>query len=179
MIEEQNTIKIGIVCGYGSVLDENLKKYINCVIEYAIKNQITTLILSGGHTSKKSAISEAKLMLDFCQKPNSCLIFVLEEKSITTLHNLLYAKQIIDGFKSEKKEVYIFCDNVRFMKVNLMSRIIFRGESTRVIKIARKEHPIMYIVQLPSTFIQCLGVIFPIVEKKIFIHRQNWIDKSG
>lgn len=172
-------IKIGIVCGYGSVLDENLKKYVNSVIEYALKNQISTLILSGGHTSKESAISEAKLMLDLCQKQNLCLTFVLEEKSITTLHNLLYAKQIIDEFKLDRKEVYIFCDNVRFMKVNLISRIIFQGESTRVIKFSRKEHPIMYIVQLPSAFIQCLGAIFPTVERKILLYRQDWIDKYG
>lgn len=166
---------LGIVCGYGLILDQNLIKYLENVIKICENNKIYNLVLSGGYTSGKLDISEARLMFDFIQKHNREFNLILEEESLTTLHNLLESKKIIDNLGISYDMLYIFCDDVRFLKVCLLSKIIFNGQCIKVINLARKEPIIWYLIQIPSTVFQILGSIFPFIEKKILLSKQNWL----
>ena len=172
-------MNLGIVCGYDIILDKNLIKYLKNVINISEKNQIYNLILSGGYTSKKSNISEARLMFDFIQNQNRQFNLILEEESLTTLHNLLEAKRIIDNLGISCDILYIFCDDVRFIKVSLLSKIIFKSQCIKVINLARKEPIIWYFVQIPSTVFQVLGAMFPLIEKKILLSKKEWLNKQN
>jgi len=170
-------MRIGIVCGYGSNLDEQLKQYVSSIMEYAIKHKINSLIFSGGYTFKKSTISEARLMASLIVQPNSDTTILLEEKALTTLHNLIYSKKILESLNEKEYELFIFCDQVRFIKVNLLSKILFKDKNIKIIKVSRKELLAAYILQIPSIFYQGLGAIYPKFEKKILLSKQKWIDK--
>jgi len=167
-------MKLGIVCGYSSILDENLITYLENVITVSQENQIYNLILSGGYTSKKLELSEARLMFEFIQKQKGGLNLILEEESLTTLHNLLLSRKIINDLSISYDYLYIFCDNVRFVKVYLLSKIIFKDQCIEVIRLSRKEPIYWYFMQIPSTIFQILGVFFPPVEKiLLLLRRQN------
>lgn len=167
-------MKLGIVCGYSSILDKNLITYLENVITVSQENQIYNLILSGGYTSKKLELSEARLMFEFIQKQKGGLNLILEEESLTTLHNLLLSRKIINDLSISYDYLYIFCDNVRFVKVYLLSKIIFKDQCIEVIRLSRKEPIYWYFMQIPSTIFQILGLFFPSVEKIILLlRRQN------
>ena len=167
-------MKLGIVCGYSSLLDENLITYLENVITVSEENQIYNLILSGGYTSKKLELSEARLMFEFIQKQKGGLKLILEEESLTTLHNLLLSRKIINDLRISYDYLYIFCDNVRFVKVYLLSKIIFKDQCIEVIRLSRKEPVYWYFMQIPSTVFQILGLFFPCMEKIILLlRRQN------
>ncbi|MEQ8468648.1 ElyC/SanA/YdcF family protein [Coleofasciculus sp. E1-EBD-02] len=170
-------MKVGIVCGYGSHLDNQLKRYVNSVMEYALKNEINYLIFSGGYTFKDSTTSEAMLMSSLIDQPTQAINIVLEERALTTLHNLLYAQEIIEFFKFNQYELYIFCDQVRFVKVYILSKLIFNETKVNLIKFRRQEALLAYIMQIPSIFYQGLGAVSPSWEKKLLIAKQKWINK--
>ncbi len=170
-------MKVGIVCGYGVILDERLKTYLHSIIGYADKHQIHTLILCGGHTRKDSNETEAQVMCELIRQTHSHLHLVPEEQSITTLHNLLYAKHIMSEYTSTVDALYIFCDYARFMKVSCLSKILFNDYAINVVKFERKEPLFWYLLQIPFTVIQCLGAIFPPVEKQILKSRQRWMKR--
>lgn len=170
-------MRIGIVCGYGSNLDEQLKQYVNSVMKYAIAHKINNLIFSGGYTFKKSTISEARLMSSLIVEPRSDITILLEEKALTTLHNLIYSKELTESLNEKEYDLYVFCDQVRFIKAYLLSKILFKHRNIKIIKVARKEVLTAYILQIPSIFYQALGAIYPSFEKKILLSKQKWIDK--
>lgn len=170
-------MKVGIVCGYGSHLDNQLKRYVNYVMKYALKNEINYLIFSGGYTFKDSTTSEAMLMSSLIDQPTQTINIVLEERALTTLHNLFYAKEIIESLKLNQYELYIFCDQVRFFKVCVLSKLIFKESKINLIKFRRQEAFIAYIMQIPSILYQSLGAVSPEWEKKLLIAKQKWINK--
>ncbi len=171
-------MKIAIVCGYGLVLDANLSEYLEAVVNFVKTQQIDNLILSGGYTSKKLNFSEAKVMLDFIKTRKLDLPIILEEESLTTLHNLLFSKKIIGKFEKKIEKIYIFCDEVRYPKIYILSKIIFNNQLIEVTQIGRKEPFISYLMQIPSTIYQVLGAILPAVERRILWNRQNWLNKK-
>lgn len=173
-------MKVGIICGYGSKLDEGTRQYVESVMKYVLSNKIQTLILSGGFTSRESNTSEARLMLSLMEQQSQDVELLLEEKSLTTLHNLLYAKEIIERLKLSEYEVCIFCDQVRYLKIYILSKVIFKNsQNIQVIKISRKEYFTAYILQIISIIYQLLGAINPSIEKKIFLARKRWIEKKS
>jgi hypothetical protein len=170
-------MKIGIICGYGNVLDENLTNYVNFVISHIKQSKIDRLILSGGCTFTSSNISEAKLMKQLMEREKLKVDIYLEEASLTTLHNLLYSKPYLDSCGEQPEIVYIYCDQVRQLKLYCLAKIIFKDFRIKVIPIPRKEKLVYYFLQIPSILIQCLGAIFPTIEKQILVNKQNWIKK--
>lgn len=170
-------MKLGIVCGYGNILDENLRIYINSVVDCAMQQNLSSLILSGGYTYNDK-ISEARLMAQLVSDRTHTIHLVLEEKALTTLHNLLYSKEILQNLNEPVEELYIFCDRIRFAKVYWLSRLIFSGQSVKIIKFSgKKENLLVYLMQIPSALFQGLGVVFPRIEKQILINKQKWFDK--
>ncbi|WP_254174025.1 ElyC/SanA/YdcF family protein [Planktothrix pseudagardhii] len=171
-------MKIGIVCGYGNIVDDNLKNYIDLVIFYITEDKIDKLILSGGCSFTGSNISEAQLMKELIRTKILDIDICLEEESLTTLHNLLYSKRFLDNLEYYQiQAIYIYCDQVRYFKINCLAKIIFRDDPVKIIKLQRKEKPLIYLAQIPSLFIQCLAAIFPNIEKHILINKKKWIQK--
>ena len=170
-------IKSGIVCGYGNILDDNFTGYMNSVTSFVREHEIETLILTGGCTFTHSTLSEAKLMSEWFHKQNLKLDLILEERAITTLHNLLYSRHIIQQLNLEIDNLYIFCDRARFCKLSLLARAIFKTLKFEVVKIGRQEPFFVYWLQIPSTICQLLGIFFPTVERKLLIDKQKWIEK--
>jgi len=171
-------MKVGIVCGYGIKLDDDLTNYLKAVINYSKENQISKLICSGGYTSKNSEISEARIMFQFIKKQDEKIDFFLEEESITTLHNLLYSKKLIEEVGISFEKLYIFCDDVRFAKIYLLSKIIFRGQFVEVKNMGREEDIRWYFIQIPSILFQILGAISPAIEKRLLLEKENWLNKQ-
>jgi hypothetical protein len=171
-------MKVGIVCGYGNIVDDNLTDYLDFVISHIKEEKIDQLILSGGCSFTKSHISEAQLMKQLITNKISDIDLFLEEKSLTTLHNLLYTKLILDNFEyNQIQVVYIYCDQVRYLKIICLAKIIFQSYPVKIVKSQRKENLFIYLAQIHSLFIQCLGAIFPSIEKQILINKKKWIQK--
>ncbi len=116
-------------------------------------------------------------MKDIIKQQNQQINIWLEPEAITTLHNLLRSKELIDRLQLETQELYIFCDRARFIKVYLLAQIIFKNTNIKVIRFGRQEPYIIYLIQIPSTILQILGAFFPKIEKKLLQNKQNWIDK--
>jgi hypothetical protein len=137
------------------------------------------LILSGGYTVKGAKQTEARVMWEVMQREDPEFRMILEEESISTLHNLVYSKRMLEQFFTVGDPLYIFCDYVRFMKVTCLAKILFKGHPVRVVKFERKEPVLMYVLQIPFTLLQCLGALFPAIEKKIMQCRRYWMEKWG
>ena len=84
-------MKIGIVCGYGIVSDERLHSYLHAVATYAMEQHIDLMILSGGYTVKGAQQTEASVMWEVIRQEDPGFQMILEEESISTLHNLMYS----------------------------------------------------------------------------------------
>ena len=168
-------MRLGIVCGYGIIVDQRLQTYLNSVIQYVTTHHIQNLLLTGGYTVQNANTTEAQVLARAIQKIHPDINIMMEDRSITTLHNLLYSKHMIETLDVPIEDVYIFCDAVRFMKVFCLSKILFKNYPVHVVSFKRKEPLFMYILQIPFTLIQCLGAIFPKIERTILSSRQRWM----
>ncbi len=162
---------IGIVCGYGLVVDSRLQSYLRSVLDYASQHALDALILSGGHTLKDARDTEARVMWRVMQPDIARFHMFLEERSISTLHNLLYSEQLLRREAISVETLCIFCDTLRFFKVFCLSKLIFRRYHVRIVSFERKEPLLMYALQIPFTLLQCLGAVCPPVEKGILTFR--------
>src|SRR5258708_31196321 len=113
---------IGIVCGYD--LNEDLPAYVNGVAGALAGEQCDVVIVSGGPTSPVTPHSEAWRIAEGVQARMPDLEILLEERALTTLDNLVFARAIarhtfepIDGF-------VVFCDSAHARKVRLLSPMI-------------------------------------------------------
>ena len=158
-------MKIGIVCGYGIVPDERLVAYVRRVVACASAQQLDTLVLCGGRTVRGVEQTDAATLRDLLGEDAARFQIVLEEASISTLHNLLYARQRIAANRMPVESLSIFCDTLRFMKVFCLSKILFRAYPTRVIGVYRREPFWMYALQIPFTLLQCAGALCPSLER--------------
>jgi len=154
-------MKIGIVCGYGIVADERLIAYVRRVIESADEQQLDTLILCGGQTIRGAERTDAKTLRDLIGSDAARFRLLLEEASISTLSNLLYARQLIETCRLSVESLTIFCDTLRFVKVACLAKILFRGNPVHVVRVHRHEPLVMYALQIPFTFLQCAGAFCP------------------
>jgi DUF218 domain len=170
-------MKLGMVCGYGNVLDDNLKNYLCGVIDYCKKEKIEGLVLSGGITYASSTVSEAEVMYDFIRQSDPSIQIFMEDKALTTLHNFLYSKKIIEQAPILVDELTIFCDQARYLKVCLLSLIVFGGNKVNIKTLSRQEPVLVYLMQIPSTVSHVLGAVIPSVEKRILLKKQQWIKK--
>lgn len=158
-------MKIGIVCGYGIVADERLVAYVRRVIEYASEHRLDMLILCGGQTIRDEERTEAETLRKVIGDDATQFHLLMEETSISTLHNLLYSRQLIEARRLPVKSLTIFCDTLRLMKVFCLSKLLFRAYSAQVVSFQRKEPLFMYALQIPFTLLQCAGAVCPPFER--------------
>lgn len=168
-------MKVGLVCGYGVVLDERLQKYLNAVIEYVSAQQIDLLILSGGLTKRGSEKTEAQVIYTALHPRLPHVTYLFETQALTTFHNLSYSKTLLNHLHAPVETLYIFCDSVRFFKVVCLSKLLFPSIQVRVLKFTRKEPLLMYLLQIPSTLLQCLAACFSPVELLLLKSRRWWM----
>jgi len=138
---------IFLIFGYGAPKniskDDNyniyLKTVFNKIYSLTVKHKINRpiIILNGGHTDcyKPYRRTEAGEMLKFfknlIEKPAlkqiiKNWIWLCEKKSISTLENLLYSQEIFSKKKKKMKaNLYIFCEQTRKRKVEILSKKIF------------------------------------------------------
>jgi len=166
-------MNLGIVCGYGVSLENDLERYADSISEFLDSKKIDSLILCGGYTVEQSDYSEAGLMQQLLQERGVKQQLFLEEKSVTSLHNLLFAREIIENYNEPIQSVYILCDSARKFKIYCLSKIIFSDFVVKIIPFGRKEFILIYLIQLPSTLIQSLGAIFPELSDTLFASRKN------
>jgi len=168
--EQQILGNVGIACGYGVMLNDSLKSYLKFVLKHICSENISTLLVTGGYTSKGSNISEARVMADFIGDAIGNTEVVKEDRALTTLHNLLYSRRLIQQCEFRVDKLYIFCDSVRALKVALLSRIVFANyRFLKVVKFRRKQAPFFVVIEILNTLIQVLGAVFPVVEKGVLL----------
>ena len=168
-------MQIGIVCGYGITADARLTNYLQAVIQHAHAHQLRALILSGGATVPQNPRTEAQVMRETIMALTTAFDVILEERSITTLHNLLYARQLIVDRRLPITTVYIFCDAVRALKVVCLATLIFQRQIVHVVPCYRREPWWMYLLQIPFLPLQCLGAVCPVCAAMLLVSRHAWM----
>lgn len=146
--------EVVVVCGYGCHLTDSIKKYLDAVLNYLLENrgkQTFIVISSGGFTNQVTApgVSEAGMMADYLRE--SCrmfapheVVFILEDRAVTTLENLGNARELIEKTSVPLNDVFfvqsaflrtheelttkvtIFCDESRQWKIRYLAKRIFR-----------------------------------------------------
>jgi hypothetical protein len=149
---------IGIVCGYD--LNDDLPVYVDGVARELARAHCDVVIISGGSTSPVTSHSEAWRIAEGVQARMPDLEIVLEERALTTLDNLVFAKAIachtfgvIDGF-------VVFCDSVHARKVRLLSRMILGPRAT----VHGLHHNVPLRIRLLEPFsivLEALGALSP------------------
>lgn len=149
---------IFLIFGYGvpkNILkDKNYNFYLNVIFNRIyditrkenIKNPI--IITCGGPTDlikpyKKTESQEMLKWFDFKIKSKSFLksitknwIFLKENKSLSTLENLLNSKYIISKRKINKANIFVFCEMTRQRRIKILAKKVFvRKYKVRIIPI--------------------------------------------
>ncbi|MDP3947562.1 MAG: ElyC/SanA/YdcF family protein [bacterium] len=129
--------EVVVVCGYGCHLTDSIKKYLDAVLNYLLENRgkrTFIIIPSGGFTNQVTApgVSEAGMMADYLRE--SCrmfapheVVFIPEDRAITTLENLKNAREFIDKSLTPPNKITIFCDESRQWKICYLAKRIFQG----------------------------------------------------
>ena len=125
---------IAIVCGYD--LDSDLREYVRRVAAAIAEERCDALVLSGGRTSPTIDDSEARAMTRALSEHLTDPVMVLEERAMTTLENLVFAREIAERLFPVRRYV-VTCDRVHAPKVFALSAILLRRRFT-VRSVARK-----------------------------------------
>lgn len=145
-------MKIFIVPGYhlpkDISKDEVYKIYFNYVCQEIKKTCLNgekiTVLLSGGNIDMDQPfvrILSKEMKKSFLATSNSynlnCTLFT-EEKSLSSIENLIYSKEIIDEIEGDKL-IYIFSDLQRAKRTQLTADIIFKDYKLLTIDLSSKE----------------------------------------
>jgi hypothetical protein len=158
---------VAIVCGYGTDKDDRLREYVDAVAASVQRSAPSVLIISGGFTGGPDRPSEAALIARLLRPAIPATEVILEERAYSSLHNLLYAREEIVRRRLTAREIVIVCDQVRGMKVRILARLLFRRSRKTVVALPRAESLSAYLVQFPSTVVQVLGALLPVVARQI------------
>jgi len=119
---------VGIVCGYGTQLDDTYREHLDAVAKDADKFDF--VLVSGGFTNPKNKnLSEAAVMEEYLLKRNSSLVIFREEQALSSIDNLRYSKQILLTLFPDlnfKPEIVIYCKRPWWLKVKLLSLFLMK-----------------------------------------------------
>ena len=138
-------MKTYLILGYGipkkMKIDDNYPRYLGIVFNSIFSQtrnsaDASTIMFCGGMTDmvKPYKRNEAQETMQFfkafadrdaCRKTTKLWNFLLEKKSLSTLENLIYAKQILDGKKIDTSTLTIFCEETRCKRVKRLAKKIF------------------------------------------------------
>ena len=134
-----------IVLGYGipkkMETDDNYPRYLGIVFntifaQTQISNEPVTILFCGGLTDmfkpynriEAQEISRYFKSLadrDICRATTKRWKVLLEKKSLSTLENLVYTKQIVDTKHIDTSSLTIFCETTRLNRVKRLAKHIF------------------------------------------------------
>ena len=141
---------IGIVCGYDRF--DDLHVYVERVAELIAAESVDAVILTGGFTSPESWHSEAWLMATVLSRVMPRQRILIEEQAMTTLDNLVFARQLAHRIFGRVCEWKVYCDAAHRLKVAVLSRIIL-GRHAQVLAVDRD-------VELRIRLVEPFSVIF-------------------
>jgi hypothetical protein len=103
-----------------------MKHYLNAVVSFVEANNVAAVVTTGGCTNRKSApgISEAGMMAAYLKERGVETPIILEEAAVTTNENLRSVGQIMHKQHLDDKQVVVFCDSARSLKVKILARLI-------------------------------------------------------
>jgi len=119
---------VGIVCGYD--LNDDLPGYVSSIAPLIGGEDLDLVILSGGRTSPHLEHSEAAVMAEHLRYLLPAQELVLEEHAMTTLENLLFARDLAERHGSAVTRFVVFCDRVHRRKVAALAKVILGASVT-------------------------------------------------
>lgn len=149
--KQQPAITSGLyffVLGYGIprdiLTDQNYEIYLRTVFNAIFdtcaktKSWSATVVFSGGKTDmvapyRRTEAQEMKRAFQVLMKRPAvkqqvkAWKLVLEAGSLSTLDNFVYIKQLMDGQTLSAKQITIFCEQTRFVRVKALAQTLFAG----------------------------------------------------
>lgn len=155
---------IGIVCGYD--LHADLDSYVNAVAGRLEQESLDTVILAGGYTSPGQYHSEAWVMAAALRARMPSLDLMLEERSLTTLDNLIFADELARNRFGKISDFVIYCDIAHRTKVRLLAKMLLGAPAA--IRALPREVPLRVRLFEPfSIVIEALGAKFGGVQRLV------------
>ena len=150
--------RVAIVCGYD--LRTDLRDYVRRVAGVLDEEQCDALVLSGGRTSPTIDDSEAQAMTRALAEHLVGPHIVLEERAMTTLDNIVYARELAEQL-FPVREYIVTCDRVHAAKVFALSAILLRRRF-RVRSVARRVPLKVTLFEPVSLVVEVIAAIVPI-----------------
>ena len=149
---------IAIICGYD--LHSDLRDYVRRVAAILDSEGCDAMVLSGGRTSATIDDSEARAMTRALAEHLKDPVVVLEERAMTTLENIVFAREMAERLFPVRRYV-VTCDRVHAVKVMALCAILLRRRF-RVRPVARKV-PLRVTLFEPISFVaEVAAAIMPV-----------------
>lgn len=117
---------IALILGYGVHLGGTFP-YLDLIQPHLEKFDL--IIPCGGFTNRDTPeISEALSIQMYLESKGVEKKFLLEDASLTTPENILYAKNLIDSLENVES-ITIFCDSIRVPKITVQALQVYLGYS--------------------------------------------------
>ena len=157
---------IGIVCGYD--LNGDLPAYCDGVARELTEEHCDHVIFSGGRTSSITWHSEAWTIAQAVRARLPQLHFSLEERSLTTLDNLVFSHQLARDDAASGDRYAVFCDRAHAAKVRILSRLIL-GPHVIVRALPRQVSLRVRLFEPLSIVAETIGALVPGVQRLVRI----------
>ena len=149
-----------VVLGYGSVIHERMKRYLQKVAEYISKSSNDLVVITTGWQG------EAEMMSGYLKQIGVKVPILSETKARTTKENLVYSKGIIEEKQLTPELVTIFCDKIRKFKIRFLAKRVLDGFSFQIISYPLTTNLKGKIKQiLIGTPIEIISYYFPLIER--------------
>lgn len=135
----------------GSTVSDRLKLRLNKTFELFHETQ-SLIILSGGQGIDEN-ISEAQAMEQYLiEKGISKKRMILEDKSTSTVENLIYSIQIINQFPQKTTKVLIVSSDYHVFRIKLITKVLGIDSTIIGCKSERKNLIINILREIPATY---------------------------
>jgi len=128
-------MKFVIVCGYGCLITDRVRDYLEDVVGCLRANPTAVVIVTGGFSNQRSmpCISEAWVMDNYMKSRDIANPVIQDDRAVTTLEEIQNAAHIIVSKNWRNDDdpvanVVIFCDRIDRFKIQYLARRIFCGE---------------------------------------------------
>ena len=154
---------IAIVCGYD--LHSDLREYVRRVAAVIDEEHCDALVLSGGRTSPTIDDSEAQAMTRALAEHLPDHLVVLEERAMTTLDNIVFAREMAERLFPVRRYV-VTCDRVHSLKVRALSALLLRRKF-KVRPVSRKV-PLKITLFEPVSFVaEVIAAVLPVFRRPL------------
>jgi hypothetical protein len=155
---------IGIVCGYD--LNGDLAAYCDGVARELTAQDCDHVIFSGGRTSPITWHSEAWTIAQAVRARIPQLRFSLEERSLTTLDNLVFSRALARQEATPADRYAVFCDLAHAAKVRILARLIL-GANVTVRALPRQVSLRIRLFEPLSIVAETIGAFIPGMQRLV------------